>query len=49
MGGKYSILGRNYKDKVWMEALSTNSRIKAIKVWIRALIKYELVEFTVRK
>lgn len=49
MGGKYSVLARDYKDEVWYVALYTNSKFKAIKVWIKALFKYELVEFTVRK
>lgn len=49
MGGKYSILARNYRDEVWMVALYTNNIFKAIKVWIKALLKYESVEFTIRK
>lgn len=49
MGGKYSILARNYKDEVWMVVLYTNNKFTAIKVWIKALLKYELVEFTIRK
>lgn len=48
MGGKYSILARDYKDKAWYE-LYTNSIFKAIIVWIKALFKYELVDFTIRK
>lgn len=49
MGGKYSVLARNYHNGVWDIVLYTNSRIKAVSVWIEALFKYELVEFTVRK
>lgn len=49
MGGKYSVLARNYNDEVWPVALHTNSRFKAYKVWLKALRKYEMVEFTVRK
>ena len=49
MGGKYSILARDYKDDIWEVALYTNNLFKAIKVYIKALRKYELIEFTVRK
>ena len=49
MGGKYSILARDYEDEIWSVAFYTNSLIKAVKVYIRALFKYELVEFTIRK
>lgn len=49
MGAKYNILARNYKDEGWMTVLYTNSKFEAIKVWIKALLKYELVEFTIRK
>lgn len=49
MSGKYAILARNYEERVWSVALYTNSKFTAIKVWIKALFKYELVEFTVRK
>jgi hypothetical protein len=49
MGGKYSVLARDYEERVWSVALYTNSRFTAIKVWIKALFRYELVEFTVRK
>ncbi len=49
MGGKYSVLARNYEERVWSVALYTNSKFTAVKVLIRALFKYELVEFTVRK
>lgn len=49
MGGKYSVLARNYEDRVYDVALYTDSKLKAIKVWIKALFKYELVKFTIRK
>ena len=49
MGGKYSVLARNYKDVAWSVSEYTDSRLKAIRVWLKALLKYELVEFTVRK
>lgn len=49
MGGKYSVLARNYEERVWSVAFYTNSKFAAIEVWIKALFKYELVEFTVRK
>lgn len=49
MGGKYSVIARNYEDNIWQVALYTDSLFKAIKVWIKSLFKYELVEFSVRK
>lgn len=49
MGGKYCIMARNYHHEVWDVALYTDSVFKAVKVWIKALCKYELVEFSVRK
>ena len=49
MGGKYSVLARDYEERVWSVALYTDSKFKAIEVWIKALFKYELVEFTIRK
>lgn len=49
MGGKYSVMAKNYHSDIWDVILYTDCRIKAVKVWIRALFKYELVEFTVRK
>ena len=49
MSDKYSVMARNYNDKMWEVALYTNNKIKAVKVWIKALFKYELVEFVVRK
>ena len=49
MSGKYSILARNYEDRIWEVALYTDNLLLAIKVYIKALLKYERVEFTVRK
>ena len=49
MSGKYCIMAKNYSSYVWDIVLYTDSRFKAIRVWIKALSKYELVEFTVRK
>lgn len=49
MGCKYSILAKNYEDKIWSVGLYTDSLFKAIRVYIRVLFKYELVEFTIRK
>lgn len=49
MSGKYCIMAKNYISDVWDIALYTDSIFKAIRVWIKALSKYELVEFTVRK
>lgn len=48
MGGKYSVLAKNYDDMAW-HSLYTNSRFKALRFWLKALMKYELIEFTVRK
>ena len=49
MSGKYSIYAKDYKDIIWEVALITDSKFKAIKIWLKALFKYELVEFAVRK
>ena len=49
MGGKYEILARNYTDEYWRVGENTNNIIKALAVWIMALVKYELIEFNVRK
>ena len=49
MGGKYSVYARNYKSPFWEAHGYTDSIIKAIKMLVTALAKYELVEFTVRK
>ena len=49
MSGKYSIYAKDYKDIIWQVALLTDSRFKAIKIWLKALLKYELIEFVVRK
>lgn len=49
MGGKYEVTARNYDDQLWGIILHTNSRFKAIITWLKALRKYELVEFCVRK
>ena len=49
MGGKYSILAKNYEEEVWNVALYTDSFFKAIYVYIKALFNYQLIEFTIRK
>lgn len=49
MSGKYSVFARNYEDRIWEIALYTDSKLLAIRVYIKALFKYELVKFEVRK
>lgn len=49
MSGKYSILARNYEDRIWGIALYTDNTLLAIRVYINALLKYELVEFGIKK
>ena len=49
MGGKYTILARDYDDTAWSVALYTDSRAKAFVIWVKALFRYELVDFEVRK
>lgn len=49
MGGKYSILAKDYQNNYWSVGVYTNNLFKAICIWIRASLKYELVEFTIRK
>ena len=49
MSGKYSVFARNYKDRIWEIALYTDNILLAIRVYIKALFKYELVKLEVRK
>jgi hypothetical protein len=49
MGGKYSILAKNYQNDYWSVGTYTNNLFKAMYIWVRASFKYELVEFTIRK
>ena len=49
MGGKYCILARNYKDVAWRISEYTDSAIKAAVTYVKARIKYQLVELSVRK
>ena len=49
MGGKYAILARDYEDVAWEIAECTDSAIKAAVTYIKARIKYQLVELSVRK
>lgn len=49
MGGKYAILARDYEDVAWKIADYTDSAIKAAVTYIKARIKYQLVELSVRK
>ena len=49
MSNKYSILAKNYIDRLYPVNVRTNSRFKAIKTFIRALRKYDVVEFIRRR
>jgi hypothetical protein len=49
MSSKYQVFARNYEDRIWEIALRTDNKLLAIRVYIKALFKYELVEFIVRK
>lgn len=49
MGGKYTIIARNYDDKVLKMYECTNNIIKAICLYIKARKKYEYVIFEARK
>ena len=49
MGGKYFILARNYDDILWQFDLYTNSFIKFIWSAIKCILKYELIDFSIRK
>lgn len=49
MGGKYQIRAGQYEGKAWEVVVYTNSIFKAVKMWIYSLLKYELVEFVIRK
>jgi len=49
MSGKYSILAKNYSDRLYSVSVWTDSRFKAIKALIGALRKYDLVEFRRRR
>ena len=49
MGGKYCVLARDYEDVAWRVADYTDNGLKAAIVWLRAVIKYQLVELSIRK
>ncbi len=49
MGGKYGVLARDYEDVAWRISEFTDSRSKALMTYIKARIKYQLVELSVRK
>ena len=49
MGGKYSVIARNYDDMVWQYGLYTNNLIKFIGAVIYCVIKYEIVDIGVRR
>lgn len=43
------VIARNYEDKAWKLCAATNNILRAIIVLIQAAVKYELVDFTIRK
>lgn len=49
MGHRYAILAKDYKDKIWKITFYTNSKFLMIKTLIKALFRYELINFCVRK
>ena len=49
MSSKYSILAKNYSDRLYPVNVRANSRFKAIKTLIGSLCKYDLVEFMRRR
>ena len=49
MGGKYSVIARNYDDMVWQYDLYANNLIKFIGAVIYCVIKYEIVDIGVRR
>lgn len=46
---KYQIFAKNYDSYVWDVALYTDSILKALKVWIKAIKKYDVVEVRIIK
>lgn len=46
---KYQIFAKNYDDYSWYVALYTDSILKALKIWIKAMKKYDVVEVRVIK
>ena len=46
---KYQIFAKNYDSYIWDVALYTDSILKALKVWIKAMKKYDVVEVRVIK
>jgi hypothetical protein len=49
MGEKYTVIARDYEDEAWMDYAATDNLLRAIIVLIQAAVKYELVEFSIRK
>lgn len=49
MSSKYSILAKNYNDRRYSMVEWEYSRFKAIKTFIKALRKYDVVEFIRRR
>lgn len=46
---KYQIFAKNYDDYSWYVALYTDSILKALKIWTKAMKKYDVVEVRVIK
>lgn len=46
---KYQIFAKNYDSYIWDVALYTDSILKALKIWIKAMKKYDVVEVRVIK
>ena len=49
MGGKYSVIAKNYNDLPWQFDLYTNNLIKFLGAVIYCVIKYEIVDIGIRK
>ena len=49
MGGKYLVIARNYNYGDWQFSLYTNSFIKFMRAVIKCVIKYDVVDISIRK
>ena len=49
MGGKYSILAKNYGYMFWMYSDCTDNLFKALIQLIKAYRKYDFVQLEIRK
>lgn len=47
--GKYFLMAKDYKDIAWKVTERTDSRIKIAVTYIKARIKYQMVELSVLK